>query len=42
MSDYTDNAIDEQGILDPGTEFIQKPFSPFDLLKKVREVLDNE
>ncbi len=40
MSGYTDNAIDEQGILDPGTEFIQKPFSPFDLLKKVREVLD--
>ncbi len=42
MSGYTDNAIDEQGILDPGTEFIQKPFSPFDLLKKVREVLDGK
>lgn len=40
MSGYTDNAIDEQGILDPGTEFIQKPFSPFDLLKKIRDVLD--
>jgi PAS domain S-box-containing protein len=41
MSGYTDNAIDEQGILDPGTEFIQKPFSPMDLVKKVRIVLDN-
>ena len=40
MSGYTDNAIDEQGILEPGTEFIQKPFSPFDLLKKIRQVLD--
>jgi len=41
MSGYTDNAIDEQGILEPGTEFIQKPFSPFDLLKKIRDVLDS-
>jgi len=41
MSGYTDNAIDEQGILDPGTEFIQKPFSPFDLVKKIRQVLDS-
>jgi len=41
MSGYTDNAIDEQGILAPGTEFIQKPFSPFDLLKKIRQVLDS-
>ena len=40
MSGYTDNAIDEEGILEPGTEFIQKPFSPFDLLKRIREVLD--
>jgi len=41
MSGYTDNAIDEQGILDPGTQFIQKPFSPADLLLKVRKVLDS-
>lgn len=40
MSGYTDNAIDEQGILDPGTQFIQKPFSPIDLLKKIRAILD--
>lgn len=41
MSGYTDNAIDEQGILEPGTQFIQKPFSPIDLLKKIRGVLDS-
>lgn len=41
MSGYTDNAIDEQGFLDVDTEFIPKPFSPFVLLNKVREVLDS-
>ncbi len=41
MSGYTDNAIDEQGILDPGTQFIQKPFSPMDLLKKIRVILES-
>lgn len=40
MSGYTDNAIDDQGILNPNTEFIQKPFSPSDLLNKVRCILD--
>lgn len=41
MSGYTDNAIDDQGILAPNIEFIQKPFSPLDLLKKVRTVLSD-
>lgn len=40
MSGYTDSAIDDQGILNPNTEFIQKPFSPADLLNKVRSILD--
>ena len=40
MSGYTDNAIVHQGILDPDTHFIQKPFSPDSLLSKVREALD--
>jgi two-component system cell cycle sensor histidine kinase/response regulator CckA len=40
ISGYTDNAIVHQGVLEEGTEFIQKPFSVKDLLKKVREVLD--
>ncbi|RMH64039.1 MAG: PAS domain-containing sensor histidine kinase [Calditrichaeota bacterium] len=41
MSGYTDNAIDEQGILNPDTEFIQKPFSPVELLNKVGNILKN-
>jgi len=39
MSGYTDEAIGNEGVLDPGTHFIQKPFSADALLRKVREVL---
>jgi len=40
MSGYTDNAIGHQGRLDPDTEFVQKPFRPDTLLRRVRQVLE--
>ncbi len=40
MSGYTDRSILEVGVLDPGIPFIQKPFSPAQLVRKVRSVLD--
>jgi len=40
MSGYTDKAIVHNGELDPGIAFLQKPFTPDVLARKVREVLD--
>jgi signal transduction histidine kinase/CheY-like chemotaxis protein len=40
MSGYTDSAIVHRGQLDPGVAFIQKPFTPGQLARKVRETLD--
>ncbi|MEW6144534.1 MAG: PAS domain S-box protein [Thermodesulfobacteriota bacterium] len=41
MSGYIDHTIDEHGIFSNGKSFIQKPFTPLNLLGKVREVLDS-
>jgi PAS domain S-box-containing protein len=40
MSGYTQDAIVNQGRLDPGVHFIQKPFRKADLAAKAREALD--
>jgi two-component system, cell cycle sensor histidine kinase and response regulator CckA len=40
MSGYTDEAIVHHGGLDPGTNFISKPFSAAELTRKVRVLLD--
>jgi two-component system, cell cycle sensor histidine kinase and response regulator CckA len=38
-SGYTDDAIIRQGVLDPAIAFIQKPYRPKALARKIREVL---
>ncbi|MGM0419061.1 MAG: PocR ligand-binding domain-containing protein, partial [Thermodesulfobacteriota bacterium] len=42
MSGYTANIIANQGVLDKGMYFIQKPFSAKDLGNKVREILESK
>jgi signal transduction histidine kinase/CheY-like chemotaxis protein len=40
MSAYTEDAVVNLGILAPGTNFIEKPFGPEELARKVRKVLE--
>jgi DNA-binding response OmpR family regulator len=42
MSGYTDDTVVRHGILEAKAEFLQKPFSPRDLLRRIRQVLDQD
>jgi hypothetical protein len=40
ISGYADEAVVRRGVLRKGMPFLQKPFTPGTLARKVREVLD--
>ncbi len=41
MSGYTDDTVVRQGAIQEGTPFLQKPFTPESLVRRVRGVLDS-
>jgi CheY-like chemotaxis protein len=40
VSGYSPEAVSERGLLEPGFQLLEKPFTPADLLARVRAVLD--
>ena len=42
ISGYTEDMIHKKGILEEGLNFLSKPILPYELLRKIREVLDQQ
>ncbi len=42
MSGYADQDLVRQGLLEPGTHFLQKPFTPQELAERIRRIIDGE
>jgi two-component system, cell cycle sensor histidine kinase and response regulator CckA len=40
MSGYADQDLVRRGLLEPGTHFLQKPFTPQELAIRIRSILD--
>jgi DNA-binding NtrC family response regulator len=40
MSGYTADVVANRGVLDEGVSFLQKPFTPRDLTRRVRQTID--
>jgi two-component system cell cycle sensor histidine kinase/response regulator CckA len=42
LSGYTDHVVVDRGVVHNGSEFLQKPFTPDALARKIREILDDD
>ena len=42
ISGYSENVFSDRNILDPSMLYVQKPFTPMELLGKIRQVLDSD
>ena len=40
MSGYADPELVRQGLVEPDTHFLQKPFTPYELAERIRHILD--